>query len=101
MQEERWRQVLASLVVCFFARGVYDVDTISKALAVAGFDLSAPQLQALGAETLRRKYAFKQREGFELDATRIPRRILETPSPLGTLDEAELRNALREYARTV
>ena len=26
-QEERWRQVLSSLVVCFFARGIYDRET--------------------------------------------------------------------------
>jgi aldehyde:ferredoxin oxidoreductase len=88
LQEERWRQVLSSLVVCYFARGVYDGETIQQALAVAGFEVSAADLSALGAETLRRKYAFKQRAGFDLVNQRIPKRILETPSPLGLLDEA-------------
>ena len=41
IQEERWRQVLSSLVVCFFARGVYDRETVRAALAVAGFERSA------------------------------------------------------------
>jgi aldehyde:ferredoxin oxidoreductase len=94
LTEERWRQVLSSLVVCYFARGVYDGETIAKALAVAGFDASAEDLSALGAETLRRKYAFKKRAGFDLVNQRIPKRILETPSPLGQIDETFLRSTL-------
>jgi aldehyde:ferredoxin oxidoreductase len=94
LTEERWRQVLSSLVVCYFARGVYDGETIRKALAVAGFDFSTENLSTLGRETLRRKYAFKQRAGFDLVNQRIPRRILETPSPLGQIDEAFLRRTL-------
>jgi aldehyde:ferredoxin oxidoreductase len=94
LTEERWRQVLSSLVVCYFARGVYDGETIAKALAVAGFDASAEDLSALGAETLRRKYAFKKRAGFDLVNQRIPKRILETPSPLGQIDKTFLRSTL-------
>jgi aldehyde:ferredoxin oxidoreductase len=97
LQEERWRQVLSSLVVCYFARGVYDGETIQQALAVAGFEVSAADLSALGAETLRRKYAFKQRAGFDLVNQRIPKRILETPSPLGLLDEAYLRRSMELF----
>jgi aldehyde:ferredoxin oxidoreductase len=26
--EESWRQILSSLVVCFFARGIYDPETV-------------------------------------------------------------------------
>ena len=98
LSEERWRQVLTSLVICLFARGIYTEDVVLKALAVAGFDWSADQLNQLGAETLRLKNQFKTREGFDLAQIRIPRRILETPSPLGAVDETFMRQALAHFA---
>ena len=99
--EERWRQVLASLVVCFFARGVYDPETVRKALAIAGMEWTRADLEDLGRETLRRKYAFKRREGFDLEKVRIPARIMQTPSPAGPFDEKFLREAIRRYGELV
>ncbi|MBU0493347.1 MAG: aldehyde:ferredoxin oxidoreductase [Chloroflexi bacterium] len=101
LREEQWRQVLASLVVCFFARGVYTPEVIQRALDVAGVDLPEEAQVQLGVEILRRKNAFKVREGFDLPALRIPQRILETPSPLGQLDEAYLRRAMVHFAESV
>ena len=101
LTEERWRQVLASLVVCFFARGVYTPETALRALAAASFERSADDLAQLGTETLRRKYAFKLREGFDPAGLRIPRRILDTPSPLGPLDENFLRQAIAHFVEGV
>jgi aldehyde:ferredoxin oxidoreductase len=101
LKEERWRQVLTSLVICLFARGIYTEDVVLKALAVAGFNWSPKELNLLGAETLRLKNQFKAREGFDLTQVRIPRRILETPSPLGTVDETFMRQALAQFAADV
>jgi aldehyde:ferredoxin oxidoreductase len=88
---------LASLVVCFFARGVYEPDTVLRALAAAGCERSTDDLARLGAEILRQKYAFKVREGFDPAGLRIPRRILETPAPVGPLDEDFLRLAVARF----
>ncbi len=101
LAEERWRQVLASLVVCFFARGVYTSEVALRALATVGFERTADGLLRMGAETLHLKDAFKRREGYDLTALRIPGRILETESPLGAVDEAFLRQALARYAEEV
>jgi aldehyde:ferredoxin oxidoreductase len=101
LKEERWRQVLASLVVCFFARGVYTPETVLRALAVTGSEHTAEDLARLGTETLRRKYGFKMREGFDPAALRIPRRILETPSPLGPLEEEFLRRTIARFVEGV
>jgi aldehyde:ferredoxin oxidoreductase len=101
LTEERWRQVLTSLVICLFARGVYDRETVQRALAVTGFERSADDLDQLGADVLRRKVDFKRREGFDLDALRIPGRILETPSPLGRVDPDFLRRAIERYGQRV
>ena len=85
-------------MICLFARGIYTAETVLRALAVAWFNWSADDLARLGAQTLRSKYGFKVREGFDLTQVRIPRRILETPTPLGTLDESFMRQAIARFA---
>jgi aldehyde:ferredoxin oxidoreductase len=97
VKEERWRQVLTSLTICLFARGVYTQDVTLKALASAGFPWSGSDLTCFGADVLNLKHAFKQREGFDLAALRIPRRILQTPTPLGNIDEGFMRKSISEY----
>ncbi len=99
--EERWRQVLTSLVVCLFARGVYTQDAVLGALSAAGFPWTASDLERLGAETLRRKIAFKQREGFDFATLRVPQRIIETPSPAAPFDEAFVRAAIANFSDQV
>lgn len=36
-EEESWRQILSSLVVCFFSRGIYKPEVVQRALGVVGF----------------------------------------------------------------
>jgi len=101
LEEERWRQVLTSLVICLFARGIYTPEVVQKTLATVGFDRSLDDLNTFGVETLHRKYAFKLREGFDPATMRIPHRILETASPAGKFDEELLRKAIEFYAANV
>jgi aldehyde:ferredoxin oxidoreductase len=96
--EEQWRQVLSSLVVCFFSRGLYTPDAIVRALAAAGVSVIPEDLDRIGAETLRRKWAFKRREGFDPARLRIPERVCETETPLGRVDADALRRALEHFA---
>lgn len=101
LAEERWRQVLASLVVCFFARGIYRPELVRRALAVVGLERSEEELERLGAEVHARKYAFKRREGFRPEGLRLPRRLLETPSALGELREEFIREAVDRFRGAV
>ena len=55
----------------------------------------------MGADVLKRKYDFKQREGFDLAALRIPKRILETPTPLGTIEEDFMRQSIQAYGQVL
>ncbi len=101
LSEERWRQVLSSLVVCMFARGIYTEEAVLKSLACAGFQRTEEDLQRIGIETLHLKNEFKRREGFDFSQLAIPKRILETLSPLGQIDEAFLRKAIAQFASQV
>jgi aldehyde:ferredoxin oxidoreductase len=97
LKEEVWRQILSSLTVCFFARGIYDPDTVINALNVAGYDLDIEDLDRIGLEILRAKNRFKLREGFDPERLRIPSRIFETPSARGYIDEKVIRESIKEF----
>ena len=97
LDEEAWRQILSSLVVCFFARGIYDTETVKEVLEVAGHHVEYDELMWLGYEILKEKNRFKAREGFNPEKLKIPRRIYETPSPRGALTEKDLRKAINIF----
>nr|MDO8045035.1 aldehyde ferredoxin oxidoreductase family protein [Candidatus Baldrarchaeota archaeon] len=97
VKEESWRQILSSLVICFFARNIYKPEIAVKALKTMGYDFTVEDLNKLGREILKKKYEFKFREGFDPSKLRIPKRILETPTPHGKLTEEEIRKAVNLY----
>jgi len=99
LSEERWRQILSSLVVCFFARGIYQQNTILKALDLAGFSLTGEQLNHIGQEIHGHKYRFKMREGFSFENIEVPKRILETNTPLGPIEEGYINSAVEQFKK--
>jgi len=99
MNEERWRQILSSLVICFFARGIYEPGIVSKALHLAGFDFTVDALRQIGEDILREKYGFKIREGFSLEKLSMPKRILETEALSGRLDERYIKGVINHIQR--
>lgn len=101
LAEERWRQILSSLVVCFFARELYKPDVILNALRLSGFDHTEESLRALGEIIHTTKFRFKVREGFSFDPLKIPRRIYETKSPVGMIDEAFVKKALQTIQQDI
>ncbi|MEI7590666.1 MAG: aldehyde ferredoxin oxidoreductase family protein [Deltaproteobacteria bacterium] len=101
VEEESWRQILSSIVVCFFARGIYTPELVAKLLAISGFSFTSEQLMGVGKDIYLQKYLFKKREGFSFDELKIPKRILETPSPTGTISENYIREALVAIKNTL
>ncbi|MHC4663524.1 MAG: aldehyde ferredoxin oxidoreductase family protein [Planctomycetota bacterium] len=99
LKEEQWRQILSSLVVCFFARKIYTPQAVSDALAHAGFEIDEEKLNQIGAEIHNAKYQFKFREGFSLEDARIPKRIFETPALACEFDENYIRETLSEFRK--
>ncbi|MDI6810550.1 MAG: aldehyde ferredoxin oxidoreductase N-terminal domain-containing protein [archaeon] len=102
LKEEEWRQVLSSLVVCFFARKVYTSERVINALNAVGIEnWSVERLEDLGRVIHRAKMDFKFREGFDLAKLRIPKRIFEVPTPHGFLKEEKMRKAIEIYGRII
>ena len=102
LKEEEWRQILSSLVVCFFARKVYSAERIIKALDAIGIEnWTEEKLEDLGRVIHRAKMDFKFREGFDLAKLRIPKRIFEVPTPHGFLKEEDVRKAIEIYGKMI
>jgi len=92
VKEEYWRQVLSSLVVCFFARGVYKPEVVSRAFKALGVEISEDELMKKGEEIYREKLKLKLAMGFE--KPRIPDRIFETECTHGKLSRDYIERAL-------
>ena len=94
-------EMLFLSTICLFARGLYTPEVVQKALSTVGFERTLDDLNRFGAQTLREKHAFKDREGFDFDRLRLPKRIFETPSPAGPFDENFMRQALKYFKQNI
>ena len=97
LEEEVWRQILSSLVVCYFARAIYRPSLVLKTLRAVGQELTEDELRNLGLEILKAKNAFKVREGFDPKNLAIPGRIAETPSPKGIISREGVQQTTKAF----
>ncbi len=101
LAEECWRNVLNSLCICLFARGVYDEATTVRALRSIGLDFDGEALRRLGREILRMKVRLKREMGFDYRSIRFPRRLFATPAMGRYLSEQTLNDLLNRYCRAL
>ena len=66
IEEEQIRCALNSLVICLFARKVYDLETTARALDAAGIPMTVEDLQALGRKIFALKLQIRSSMGFDL-----------------------------------
>ena len=100
LKEEAWRQILSSLVVCFFSRGIYHPKIVLKALEAVGSrcsELDEEGLREVGLRILRKKFEFKVREGFDPGKLKSPRRVFEVPTPHGRIHKEYLDRAVEVF----
>jgi len=86
VEDAQWKMVLNSLVICLFARGVYDGDMIADALGTLGLEWPLERLKQLGAETLRAKYQWKTACGFSARDVKIPEKMFRVRTSTGFID---------------
>jgi aldehyde:ferredoxin oxidoreductase len=95
--DEAERIVQTSMAICLFARGVYDLETISQALGSVGIERTAEDLQAMGQRIYWERVRLRQRLGFQARLEDVPKRFFETPTPRGQLKPERLANLLEIY----
>ncbi len=100
VKEEMWRQVLSSLVVCFFARNVFRPELVSRAFLPIGFQFTEDELEKIGERIYMEKLKLKKAMGYEPDLSQIPERVFEVETPHGRLEREFFEDALNYYRRT-
>lgn len=96
-KEEVDRCMLNSLVMCLFARKVYDRDTILLALNSVGYTFTSDDLSHIAEKIYATKIRVKRAMGFEQEKVEFPKRFFETPSLHGLLDETTAYEAQRKF----
>jgi len=94
LNEEQWRQILSSLVICFFGREIYTPEIVLKSLKLAGYELDENNLRKIAQDIYAEKYHFKIKSGFNFDSLNLPKRIFELPSSNGQLNEDFARRCI-------
>jgi len=101
VEEAQWRMVLNSLVICLFARGVYDPQIIADGLKSLGMDWTPERLKQFGAKTLKAKYRLKKSYAFDPRGITIPEKMFNVRTSTGFLDRERMARRLdlfMEYA---
>jgi aldehyde:ferredoxin oxidoreductase len=62
-----------------------------------GIEKTEEELEVLGRKIFDEKYRFKRREGFDLEAARIPHRFYETVSTMGMVDPETIETMMEIY----
>jgi len=99
--EEKWRNVLNSLCICLFARGIYDPPTVRAALNAAGMTLTETDLQVLGDRIFRLKLDAKRLLGFDWRGITFGKRFFETPTLQGLLNPDIVREIYKEFLKGI
>lgn len=103
LKEECERSVLTSLVICLFAREVYDLETVSRALAVVGISKTADELKQTARKILKVKLDLREKLGFRIEDHPLAARYFETAAPLphGVMKKEALDAITAEYREAV
>ena len=97
VEEEIWRNVLNSLIVCLFAREIYKEEIVKEALEAVGKELSIEEIKEIGKKTYMEKLKVKKDIGFSVENVFLPKRIFEVKTLHGYLKEEFLRKALEYF----
>ena len=95
--EECERCMTNSLVMCLFARRIYNRKTILSALNSVGWNLTEEDLVAIGKRNYQTVLQVKRDMGYIQKDIKLPKRFFETPSMHGVLDEATAYRMIDKY----
>ncbi len=96
-EEDTWRTVLNSLIICLFARPVFTPDVVLSALKILGEERTVEELNRIGEEVFHLKVQFKSQEGFSLDTLSPPARLLERLSPHGRVEKSTVEEIISSW----
>jgi len=96
-EEECERCMTNALVMCLFARRIYDRKTILDALNSVGWELTDQDLTDIGKRIYQVKLQIKEAMGYDQRNVEIPKRYFETVSMNGLMEEKIVRDMINKY----
>jgi aldehyde:ferredoxin oxidoreductase len=97
VNEANWRNILNSLTICLFARGIFTKEIVLRCFAALGKEWTAEQFDELGKKIHRLKFEVKQQLGWKLENIRVPERLYQVVTARGIVKKDEVEQMLREY----
>ena len=97
--EEKWRQILNSLIICLFARKVYNRQRTYDSLNSIGKSFSLEELDKLAEETYAMKNKWKKEAGQKLSQKALAERLFKVESPHGFIRREFIQDALEYYSK--
>ena len=101
LQEERSRVLLTSLVVCLFAREVYQDSLVAACLHSLGYGTLADRMDTAAQQIQQQRWHLRLATGFDPQQIRIPKRFLEVRTWKGPIDPAFLETLRQRYAEAI
>lgn len=101
LEEEIERCMVNSLVMCLFARKVYDRETILSAMRSVNLELDNAELSSMAERIYKTKLRIKRALGFELTKIKLPKRYFRTPALDVVLDEEAAYRMIDKYSSKV
>ncbi|MCL2285635.1 MAG: aldehyde:ferredoxin oxidoreductase [Firmicutes bacterium] len=101
LKEEVERCMLNSLVICLFARKVYDRQTIIDAFEAIGVQMTNEELDAVAKRTYATKLRIKKALGIDLTKIKLPKRFFETPAMQNLLKEDVAMEIIEKYKEKI
>ncbi|MHA1366228.1 MAG: aldehyde ferredoxin oxidoreductase C-terminal domain-containing protein [Candidatus Heimdallarchaeota archaeon] len=97
--EEKWRQILNSLIICLFARKVFNIDRTLLSLNSMGIEVTETDLTKLANDTYKKKNDWKIAAGQTLSEKRLAERLFKTESPHGYIKREFIKEAIDYYSK--
>ena len=101
LNEEIERCMLNSLVICLFARKVYDRQTIIEAFEAIGVPMTEEEMDAVARRVYATKLRIKKALNFDLQEIKFPKRFFETPALQKVMEEDVAREILMKYRERI
>ncbi len=99
IKEEKWRQILNSLVICLFAKKVFNLSRTIESLESIGRKFTKEELHKLSHETYEKKNAWKKATGQNLTTSKLAARLFKFKTPHGFLDKDFIQQAISYYSQ--
>ncbi len=99
VQEEKWRIILNSLIVCLFARKVFNVERTLHSLNSIGKNYTEESLLQIAEDAYLKKNKWKKESGQRFSLDKLADRIYSFKTPHGYIQKEFMQEAIEYYSK--